>query len=65
MSRLPLTEKPIDVPLPQELVLLMEILQNSLITDKDIRKWTRKDPLLSIVYHHIKFGGPHLVSPQL
>ena len=54
-SHLPLKDIPVDVPVPQELVLLMETLQNSLITDKDIREWTKKDPLLSIVYRHIQF----------
>ena len=28
MSRLPLTDKPVDVPVPQELVLLIGTLQN-------------------------------------
>ena len=65
MSRLPLKDIPVDVPVLQELVLLMETLQNSLITDKDIREWTKKDPLLSIVYHHIQFGWPCQVSSEL
>ena len=65
MSRLPLADKPIDVPVPQELVLLIETLQNSLIIDKDIREWTRKDPLFSIVYHHIQFGWPRKVRSEL
>ena len=65
MSRLPLADKPVNVPVPQELVLLIETLQNSLITDKNIREWTRKDPLLSIVYRHIQFGWPRKVSSEL
>ena len=65
MSRLPLKDIPVDVPVPQELVLLMETLWNSLITDKDICEWTKKDPLLSIVYRHIQFGWPCQVSSKL
>ena len=38
---------------------------NELITDKDIHEWTRKDPLLSIVYRHIQFGWPRRVSSEL
>ena len=53
------------MPVPHELVLLIETLQNSLITNKDIREWTRKHPLLSIVYRHIQFGWPRKVSSEL
>ena len=65
MSRLPLVDKPINVPVHQELFLLIESLQNLLFTNKDIREWTRKDPLLSIVYRHIQFGWPRKVSSEL
>ena len=64
-SRLSLADKPVNIPVPQELFLLIESLQNLLITNKDIREWTRKNPLLSIVYHHIQFGWPRKVSSEL
>ena len=44
MSCLPLPEKPLETPLPAELVLLMEHLEESPVTATQIRMWTRRDP---------------------
>ena len=49
LSRLPLPEPPVKTPQPADIILLMETLQASPITAKDIRQWTDKDPLLSKV----------------
>ena len=56
MSRLPLPDKPDSMPLPVELVLLMETLLHSPVTAKEIRCWTRRDPLLSRVLQYIQQG---------
>ena len=58
MSRLPLPDKPDSTPLPVELVLLMETLLHSPVTAKEIRCWTRRDPLLSRVLQYIQQGWP-------
>ena len=49
LSRLPLGEPPTDPQQPVELVLLMETLQNSPVTPRNIRQLTDRDPLLSKV----------------
>ena len=49
LSRLPLPETIADVPIPGELILLMETLQSSPITSTKIKSWTDKDPILARV----------------
>lgn len=65
MSRLPLPEKPNNVPVPQELVMLINTLQKSLVTDKDIKAWTDEDPVLSKVRCYIQTGWPQKVEPSV
>ena len=57
LSRLPLPETLKNVPLPSELVLLLDHLKDSPVTDKDIRVWTRKDPTLSKVVEFSREDG--------
>ena len=47
LSRLPLPETISDVPIPGELILLVETLQSSPITAMKIKSWTDKDPILA------------------
>ena len=47
LSRLPLPESPVSVPLPPETIHLMEQLDSSPVTSSQIKQWTEKDPLLS------------------
>ena len=49
LSRLPLPETIADVPIPGELILLMETLQSSPITSTKIKSWMDKDPILARV----------------
>ena len=49
LSRLPLSTVPQKVPLPGEIVLLLDTLQNSPITVSTVQKWTDRDPILSRV----------------
>ena len=58
MSRLPLPDCPAEVPVPREVVLLVEGLQESPISTDQIRTWTRRDPLLSKVLSFIMRGWP-------
>ena len=65
MSRLPLPEKPEETPLPVELVLLLENLADLPVTAKQIRQWTRRDPLHAQVLQYIKHGWPNQSDPEL
>ena len=61
LSRLPLPEKHIEVPVPAELVLLIQHLENATITVQKIRNWTLHDPVLARVSNYIKVGWPKYV----
>ena len=62
LSRLPLPEKPTATPVPQENVFLINYLDNSVITSKQIQHWTQRDKVLSQVYRYILKGWPKLAS---
>ena len=59
LSRLPLPESPLYVPMPPETIHLMETLDSSPITSAQIKQWTRRDPLLSKVKDLLLRGGQH------
>ena len=60
LSRLPLSECPTAVPVPGDLLLLTERLNNvSPVSPQQIRTWTDKDPVLSRVRRFILHGWPH------
>ena len=65
LSRLPLPDKPGEVPIPAELIFLIERLFDAPVKAQEIRKWTRKDPQLSQVLQFILYGWPEMVDPQL
>ena len=65
MSRLPVPETTENEQIPTELVLLMETLENSPVTAKDIRDWTAKDPQLSRVYNYVQSGWAEQIEPEL
>ena len=44
-SRLPLPVQPKEVPMPEELVLLLESLEISTMTVTQIKRWTDHDPI--------------------
>ena len=56
MSHLPLPNQPSNTPVPSELVLLIENLNEAPITSDQIAEWTQKDPILSRVMQHIMLG---------
>lgn len=49
LSRLPLPVQPKEIPMPEELVLLMETMEIFPVTVKQIKTWTECDPILSTV----------------
>ena len=59
LSRVPLRDTPAQTDTPTELELLMEHLADSLVTAKQIRTWTRRDPTLSTVLHYLQYGWPN------
>ena len=58
LSRLPLPETSKDPPVPAETVLLLEQLSESPISVKQIKLWTRQDPILSCVLQFTSYGWP-------
>ena len=59
LSRPPLSEIPEYVPMPGETVLLLEQLDHTPVNSRHIREWTRRDPVLSRVYHFTLNGWPN------
>ena len=47
LSRLPLPDVPTQVPVPEEIVLALSTMDETLITADKIANWTAKDPVLS------------------
>ena len=48
------------VPLPKELILLIDYLADGLITTAKLKFWTAKDPLLMKVFHFIRNDWPNI-----
>ena len=65
MSRLPLPNTPAKTPVPAELVLMIEKLDEAPISSKQISNWTQKDPLLSKVLQYIMLGWPEQADGEL
>ena len=59
LSRLPLAETMRETPVPAELILTLEQVQDMPVTDQQIRTWTVQDPLLNRMVHHIQQGRPN------
>ena len=58
LSRLPLPVEPVLKEPPPEIVLLVDQLENSPITARQIQECTRKDPLLARVLQFVQQGWP-------
>ena len=65
LSRLPLPDKPSSVPLPGEMVLLLEQLNQSPVSAIQIKAWVDKDPVLSQVRTYVLSGWPVVVDKTL
>ncbi len=60
MSRLPLPDQPPHMPMPVEVVCLMESLSHTPVTAAQIKGWTKRDPLLSKVLQYVERGWPNV-----
>ena len=57
LSRLPLPEAPEEVPLPPEIVLMLEFLNSTPVTANQVKHLTDRDPLLSQVRRLVLEGN--------
>ena len=64
LSRLPLPTAPAEVPMPAELVLLTEHLEDSPVTAQHIRLWTKRNPVLSVIQNYVRHGWPDKVDSK-
>ena len=58
LSRLPLPDTPDSTPVPEETILLMELLETTPIREEQVKNWTKKTPILARVLKFIKQGWP-------
>ena len=65
LSRLPLPEAPDSVPLPGDVICLLQTLQSSPITAGQIKCWTDRDPILSRVRNMVSKGWIEAVGEEL
>ena len=65
LSHLPLPDHPKDVPMPGDVVLLFETLNNSSLTATEIRTLMDKDPLLSKVRNSVLRGWHDTDQPAM
>ena len=56
LSRLPLPTEIEEVPVPGDIMLVMDHLDNTPVQVKDIERWTSHDPILSVVRHQVMSG---------
>lgn len=65
MSQLPLENRPESSPLPAELVIMIENLQDTPITAAQIKEWTMQNPQLARVLQFIHHGWPNNCDADL
>ena len=56
LSRLPLPVSPTEVPVPGEMIMLMDMLNSLPVTSHQIKIWTDHDPVLSKVRDFVLKG---------
>ncbi|XP_045111311.1 uncharacterized protein K02A2.6-like [Portunus trituberculatus] len=64
LSRLPLPEAPKDMPVPGDVVCVLERQDRTTVTAKDIRWWMERDPILSIVRRNVQYGWPENITVE-
>ena len=64
LSRLPLPTKIAYVPVPEEVVLSLSIVNDAPITATKIAQWTARDPVLSTVLNFVLQGWPSVVDGE-
>ena len=65
LSRPPLPEAPAEVPVPPDTVLLLESLQVTPVTARQVKQWTARDPVLSRVLQFTLQGWSSSVDDYL
>ena len=65
MSQLPLPDKPKTTPVPAELVLMIEKLDEAPISSKQVATWTQRDHVLSRVHQYIMLGWPKEADDEI
>ena len=65
LSKLPVEPAPTAVTEPSEHVLLMETLGTTLLTAKQIKDWSKRDPVMPEVIDSILHGWKSTDSPNL
>ncbi|CAB4020383.1 Hypothetical predicted protein [Paramuricea clavata] len=63
LSRLPLPDTPGSTPVPQETILLMELLETTPIRAEQVKNWTKRTPILARVLNLLNKVG--LASVQM
>ena len=56
LSRHPLPESPLSVPIPGDINLVLEHLSDNVVTAPQIKLWAEKDPVLARVRHLVQTG---------
>ncbi|XP_033114862.1 uncharacterized protein K02A2.6-like [Anneissia japonica] len=64
LSRLPLATSPATVPVPEEVVFAMALLDGTPVTASLVAKWTARDPVLSAVVRFILQDWPSQVGEE-
>ena len=64
LSRLPLPTKTAYVPLPEEVVLSLSVVNDAPITATKIAQWTARDPVLSKVLNFVFLHWPSVVDEE-
>jgi len=64
-SRLPLPASPQQVPTPGDTILVMKHLDTTLVSAKQVKLWTQRDPVMSQVLHFILNGWPQQIASEL
>ena len=64
MSRLPSMDTPPEVPVPEEVILALNMLDESPVTAEKIARWTLKDPILVQVRQFVEQGWPSEIARE-
>ena len=65
LSCLPISQTPSEVPVPEEVVLALNMLDETLVTSDQIARWTLKDPVLVQVRQFVEQGWPSKTPSEL
>ena len=64
LSRLPLAQSPSAVPIPGDTVFLLSNLNSMFVNAKQIKQWTKENPLLSQVRDMVLHGWPNSLQDE-